>query len=134
MASTGTRRSYKLVLKSLGRDYIGGREDFFCHHVYVMLYLTKPHIFLKTLEILKASGFLYRFYHRAETEYDIYHLRLATSELRGTNDDASKSFENDGSVDFSDSIIAETFLLFIFSTRICLFCLSLEQALTVGSL
>ena len=129
VAPTGTRHSYRLIIKSLGRNSNEGREDFFSNQEYVMVYLPKPYMFLKTLEILKASGFLYHFYQMAEIEYDIYHLRLATSELRGTSDDASQSFENHGSIDFSDSIISETFLLFIFSITICLFCLSLERAL-----
>ena len=72
---------------------------------------------------LKASGFLYHVYPVAETECDIYHQRRATSKLRGTPDDLSQSSEDHGSVDFSDSIISETYLLFLF----CQFCLSFEQ-------
>ena len=78
-AGSGNRRMYGRIIKYLGRNVMEGRETFFSGQRYVLVFMPKPFILLQALEIMKAYGFMYHCFQRADAEFQRYGLRVSTS-------------------------------------------------------
>ena len=124
------RRMYEGVMKLIGLNAVEGRESFFSTSHYVSFTLPKAYLFLKTLEQMKASGIFYHFSQIAEDEYNKNWIQTVRLEMQKAAKQGGQVKEGSYSADFSDSVLMETFLLFLYSLIACLSCLTLELAIT----
>ena len=113
------RRLITNVIKALGRNAVEGKERFFASPYYWKFNVEKPFILQQTLERRKAAGMVYHLLDKAAAIMHSTYLaegiqaHVLTEPVPGGGD------TNDP-VGFSDSIIAETFVLFLYLIAACI--------------
>ena len=86
-----------------------------------MFQVEKPFLLQQTVERMNGAGLVYHFRDKAEMMFYKLMIQGITSEMLKDRGTASVSNINDGhgSVSFSDSIVAESFVLFLYLRSIC---------------
>ena len=93
--------------------------------------MPKAFLFLRTLELMKATGHFYHFFREtgARAEYNNYLIEQVTLEMENRGEKVSKARVESDCADFTDSILMETFVLFLYSLAMCAGCILLELAI-----
>ena len=96
----------------------------FPHYVWVQL--PKSYILLKTVEFTKASGIFYDFFQHVESEFQKNLIRNNKLETPGFTAKQAECTDSSECVDFSDSIVAEAFVLFLYCVALSVISVTAE--------
>ena len=122
------RRMYGNVMKFIGLNAIEGREPFFALAYYVRFAMPKAFLLLRTLELMKATGLFYHFVREVESDYNKYWIEQVSLELENRGKKARETTKESDCADLTDSILVETFVLFLYSLAMCAGCILIELA------
>ena len=108
------------ILKFLNRNILFGKEKFFVTPAYWEWGLEKQWMLGETLERIKSAGLVYDFLDRAEGALYKDWIDMVQEELEGMNRTSNQHRHNEHDDRFlDDSIVSETFLLFLYCISIC---------------
>ena len=95
LASRSYLRIYKRLIKSLGRNVIVGKENFFTVAAYWKFFVEKQWLLLETLEWVKAAGLVYFFLHEADKALEKRWVNNMRSKLSPNEKDNRVGFSED---------------------------------------
>ena len=114
------RRIHASIIRALGRNAVERREKFLANAFHWMFRVEKSWMLQQTLERMHAFGFVRHFRQKFETQYSVDLAEAA--KLEALSKDIIATDDGIGiPVGFSDSIVAEAFLLLLYSGAICVF-------------
>ena len=104
--------TYKKIIKSLGRNVIVGKENFFAIAYYWRFFVEKQWMLLETLEWMKAAGLVDPFLKETEKVAEKWVVDHATTKMSLDGKDSGVGFSD-------DSVSAEAFLLLVYCMSAC---------------
>ena len=116
------------VVNLLGHNVLVGKERFFDTPDFWEFDLERRCVQMETLERKKAAGTVYDFFRRTDFFRDRETMRQFKMPEAKANTSVASSAEYETSTDFSDSVVGETFITFLYGIALSVFGSLLELA------